>query len=203
MATRWARFTRGWLAAIFSTLAAAVSHTLAGAEAPGALALVMGLAFAVVVCVALTGKRLSLPRLAAAVVTSQFGFHTLFSTMGDLGTPVLGHVSGHVHSALAEVPHLTAMPMDAAAHHTTALMWLGHAVAALATVVALRFGERAYWGLREGAGRVIRSLSRPIIAPVATAAETVVPTARPFAPRFFVILAASLAYRGPPIGAVA
>ena len=56
MQSRWARLTRGLLAAVFSTVAAAVSHTLAGGAAPGALALAVTFTFAAVVCVVLTGK---------------------------------------------------------------------------------------------------------------------------------------------------
>ena len=42
MSTRWARFARGWLAAVFSTLIAAASHTIAGGP-PRWLAIVLSL----------------------------------------------------------------------------------------------------------------------------------------------------------------
>jgi hypothetical protein len=198
MATRWARFTRGMLAAIFSTLVASISHTLAGGDSPGLLALVIGLVFASLTCVALTGKRLSLTRLAIAVAISQFGFHGLFSSMGDFSGTV-----AVTHDHLTGTTVMT-MPADVPAHHTGALMWLAHGVAALITIVALRHGESAFWSLRDLAGRVIRRLvttgAAAIDAPIGVRLAT---AARPFAPRFFVLLSSSLRYRGPPVALVA
>ena len=198
MATRWARFTRGMLAAIFSTLVASISHTLAGGDSPGFLALVVGLAFAAITCVALTGKRLSVTRLSIAVAVSQFGFHGLFSSLGDFsGTAVA------THDHLTGTTLLTG-PADVTTHHTGALMWLAHGVAALITIVALRHGESAFWNLRELAGRVIRSLvsfgAPPIDSPVGVRLAA---AARPFAPRFFDVHSSSLRYRGPPVAVVA
>lgn len=67
MTTRWARFTRGWLGAVFSTFVAALSHTAGGGSGPGLLPVALCLAFAVIVCIGLAGRSLSLwrPRLAA------------------------------------------------------------------------------------------------------------------------------------------
>ena len=198
MATRWARFTRGMLAAIFSTLVASISHTLAGGDSPGLLALVVGLVFASLTCVALTGKRLSLTRLAIAVAISQFGFHGLFSSMGDFSGTV-----AVTHDHLTGTTVMT-MPADVPAHHTGALMWLAHGVAALITIVALRHGESAFWSLRDLAGRVIRRLVTADTSPIdAPAGVRVAAAARPFAPRFFDVLCWSLRYRGPPVALAA
>jgi len=195
MQSRWARLTRGLLAAVFSTVAAAVSHTLAGGDAPGALALAVTFTFAAVVCVVLTGKRLSLARLAVAIGVSQFAFHGLFSSMGGFAAPAIAR-SHH------SVSTMTGMA-DAATHHTSALMWFAHAVAALLTVIALRNGEAAFWSLRDLAGRVIRSLT--LFSPTAlqhTGPRTA-PAARVFAPRFFDVHSSALRYRGPPVSLVA
>ena len=94
MSTRWARFARGWLTALFSTLIAAVSHTLAGGP-PGTLAVVVSLAFAGMLCVGLTGKRPSAVRLAASVGGSQLLFHQLFGSWGTRpGSPRRPHPRG-------------------------------------------------------------------------------------------------------------
>jgi hypothetical protein len=192
MSTRLSRVARGFLAAVVSTLVAAGSHTLAGGTAPGTVALVLGLATAAIVCIALTGKRLSLPRLAAAVSLSQYGFHSLFSSMGDFAAAPT-HAQGHLHG-------VAALGADTVVHHTSALMWVGHAIAAVLTIAALGYGELAYRSLRTIAGRVIHSLAPTAPLPVDTKpGARSAPASRPFAPTFFDIHSTSLRYRGPPV----
>jgi hypothetical protein len=89
MNTRWARFARGWIAAIVSLFVAACSHALAGGALPATAGLALCLAFSGAVCVLLAGKTLSLARLSIAVGLSQLPFHGLFSLLTDapLGTP--------------------------------------------------------------------------------------------------------------------
>jgi len=195
MQSRPARLTRGLVAAVFSTVVAAGSHTLAGGDAPGTLAFAVTLAFAAVTCVILTGKRLSLPRLAFAVGLSQFAFHGLFSALGGFAAPVIARS----HHDMGTMSGLA----DASSHHTSALMWFAHGVAALLTVLALRFGESAFWSLRALAGRVIRKLVA--FSPTALPAPgTRTPAAaRLFAPRFFDLHSSALRYRGPPVSFVA
>ena len=192
MQSRWARLIRGLLAAVFSTVVAAVSHTLAGGDAPGALALAVTFTFAAVICVVLTGKRLSLTRLAIAIGVSQFAFHGLFSSMGGFAAPVIAR-SHH------SVSTMSGIAADASGHHTSVLMWFAHGIAALLTVVALRHGEAAFWSLHDLAVRVIRSLS--VFSPIAgpTADVRTAPAARVFAPRFFDLHSSALRYRGPPV----
>ena len=133
MESRWARVARGWTAAAFAIVAAAVSHTLAGGSAPTPFALMVSLIIAGAVCTALTGRRLSRVRLAASVALSQALFHGLFSA---LGTPVSArHQMG-------------SMAMDVTTgDHGAATMWLGHAAAALVTIVVFTYAESAFWGL--------------------------------------------------------
>ena len=133
MGSRWARVARGWSAAAFAILAAAVSHTLAGGNAPTPFALMVSLVIAGVVCTALTGRRLSRARLAASVAVSQALFHGLFSA---LGTPV------------ATRHQMGSMAMDVTTGgHSATTMWAGHAVAALVTIVAFTYAEAAFWGI--------------------------------------------------------
>ncbi|MGV8884818.1 MAG: hypothetical protein ACOH1T_04420 [Microbacteriaceae bacterium] len=204
MATRWGRFGRGWLAAIFATLIAAVSHTAAGGMAPNALSIGVALAFSGVVCVLLTARTLSLLRSTVAVVISQLAFHILFSILA--AAPVGSASSGgaHLHGA---TPLLTSTFSSGSgdAHHTDPWMWFAHAGAALLTIAILRRGEAAFWGMRAAALRFLRTVfvSIPRV-PVAITTATTTPTpARVVSPRIFVLLLGSLQHRGPPAMALA
>lgn len=147
METRGARVLRGAVVAIIAVVTAAFSHVAAGGAAPGALGTGLALVFAVLVCIALAGRRLSAPRLGIAVALSQIVFHTLFSlgaaipsahgqTVGMLGMVMTGGTEAHL-------PPLGSPGASAAFELEGARMWLGHAVAALATIVILLHGERA------------------------------------------------------------
>jgi len=188
MGTRWARVLRGVLAASTATLVAALSHFLAGGVAPNAVSVAIILTFSTLISIALTGRRLSLLRLSAAVVLSQFAFHALFATIGG-ATGSVAHASGHaVHGAIELVPSI--------AHHTSAGMWFAHALAALATIVVLRRGEAAFWGMHEAALRflVVAFAPLPLVAGVRAPHPFV---ARVTPRRLFLIGALQL--RGPPV----
>ena len=152
MQSRWARVGRGASAAAFATVVAAVSHGSAG----GSLS-PFGIAVAVLIstalCTILTGRTLSLARLAAAVAVSQLLFHGLFS---GLGAPV-----AVAHSHLPPV-----LDASATAHGDSA-MWLAHAAAGGATIVVLRYAEIAFWGLAATA-RIFLARLVAVLAPVAT-----------------------------------
>jgi hypothetical protein len=200
--TRWARFARGWLAALFSTLVAAASHTLAGGDSPAPLALVVALAFAGVTCVALTGKAISLPRLSVSVALSQLAFHTLFSTIAtapSAATPAQPHAHGQA------TPLLVDTVAASAGHHTDGWMWLGHGIAAVLTVVALRYGEGAFWRLRSIARLFVRTVfaALPVLIPRLPGVRRPVESGHLFVPRFCAFVRSSLGLRGPPAGAVA
>ena len=148
MTTRWARFARGWIAAIVSLFVAACSHALAGGPLPATAGLSLCLAYSGAVCVLLAGKTLSLTRLSLSVSISQLLYHGLFSLLADAPAstfPLAGVGTHHggdsmvlrFGSATSAVPPMTA----------DASMWAGHALGAVVTIAALSFGERAFWGL--------------------------------------------------------
>jgi len=197
MTTRWARFARGWLVAVFSTLVAAASHTIAGGTGPSGVALVIALAFAGLTCIALTGKTVSLLRITVGVGLSQVAFHTVFSTIASSGAPALPAAGPHQHGLHALV---VADGPATMAHHTDGWMWLGHAVAAVITIVALRYGESAFWRLREIGALFVRTMF--VLLPSVPVLPRVI--RRPpvaghlFVPRICAVVRASLGLRGPP-----
>ncbi len=155
MHTRWARLARGWVAAGFATFVAGFSHVVAGGEYPSVFAFVVSLVISGTLCTLLAGRRLSLVRLSVSVAASQALFHGLFSS---LGTPTMVE---HSHDQ-----------MVVASSHGHATMWGAHAVAALVTIVALRYGEVAFWGLAHTARMFLVRLVRWLA-----------PTALPLIPR--------------------
>jgi len=205
MATRWARFARGWVVAGFSIFVAALSHTLGGAATPGPLAVVLSMAFAGVVCVGLSGRALSTWRVSLSVLASQLIFHGLFSlggTGGALATDAAAGVHQHplvaglVGSAAGAGSHGAGSAHLAGGHG--AAMWLAHAAAALVTIIALRHGEHAFWGLFASASVVIRSLFEVPVAVPRAARQT--PTTAPvFTPRDLGVLLSARRHRGPPL----
>ena len=139
MTARGLRLVRGWIGAVVATSIAAGSHFLAGGSAPEPPLLLLALALSGLVCTALTGRGLSLWRLSVGVALSQALFHWLFSAAAAPHGPI-APARGHLaHSAVLEPAAGTIL--SAAADHTSPLMWLGHAVAALLTVAILHRGE--------------------------------------------------------------
>ena len=162
MSTRAARLVRGWAAALAATAVAAASHVLAGGAIPHPSIVLFCLALSAMVSCALSGRSLSLPRTAGAVLASQGIFHLLF-TVGGAGMvggtsaaagPGAGSHAAHAgHATSTDPTALAAQISDAGdagaagvmgmAGHSSAAMWLGHLIAAVATVVLLRKGEAA------------------------------------------------------------
>ena len=161
MATRWARFARGWLTAAVAVLVAALSHLAAGGSAPAPISIAIALAFAVMISVLLSGKQLSLPKLSVSVGFSQLLFHLLFGLGGTAGSMT---VAGHHGSTTVVVGAASASP----AMHDPGWMWVAHTLAAVVTIVALRRGERAFWALVE--------LARTALVAVFIALGIVLPT---------------------------
>jgi hypothetical protein len=122
---------RGLSAATVATAVAATSHGIADGAQPSIAGIVLAIVFAAAVCIPLARTRMPLPRLATAVTISQLGFHLVFSYLGASGTAVATSHHGGV-DFVAGAP----------AQHSTPLMWLLHACAAIATIAALRHGER-------------------------------------------------------------
>ncbi|MGN6762039.1 MAG: hypothetical protein ACTHJI_12030 [Leifsonia sp.] len=213
MGSRWARLTRAMLASGTAILVSSLFHVAGGGTAPGAIPLVLSLAFATLASVALTARRLSLWRLTLAVASSQFLFHALFSLGGGdahftttgtgtgTGTSTGTLIGGMTH--LHAGAHLTLVGGAMPASHGSELspsMWLTHATAVLVTVIALRFGERAFWGLFETARvRIERAADRLVVVPVPVAASVAAPAAaEPARLRDLGLPLARLRHRGPP-----
>jgi hypothetical protein len=204
MGSRPARAVRGTLASAVAIFVAALFHVAGGGAAPGVVPLALSLAFATLASIALTSRRLSLWRLTASVVLSQFLFHALFS-LGD-GTARFvssdGGTTGHLHAGMHLTMTGSAMP---AAHTDPAApsMWLTHATAVLITVVALRFGERAFWSLfetaRVGVLRFAHLIAGAAPIPVrVVAVVAAVAAAEPARLRDLGLPLARLRHRGPP-----
>lgn len=200
MSTRWARFARGWIVAVFSTFVAALSHTLGGGAVPGVLPVVVSLAFAGMACVALSGRTLSLWRLVPAVLVSQLLFHGLFSLGGSGGRLVAADAhAAHTHAAGQVMVMTDATGAAAAAGHHGVVMLLAHLGAGLVTVLALRFGERAFWGLFDSARVALHALLIAVLpAAVPTDLRHTAPTAPLARPRDLVLLLSPMRHRGPP-----
>lgn len=158
MSTRGARLVRGWAAAFAATAVAAASHVLAGGLIPNPSIVLFCLALSGMVSCALAGRSLSLPGTAGAVLASQGIFHLLF-TVGGAGIPSAGTgaATPEGHAAAGHAAHSVPLDPEAfaqlagagqgaagmAAGHSSALMWIGHLLAAAATVALIRNGEAA------------------------------------------------------------
>ncbi|SMH29919.1 hypothetical protein SAMN06295885_0365 [Rathayibacter oskolensis] len=193
---------RGSVAAVTATATAAASHTLAGAEAPSAPILALAIAFSAVVCVLLSGRRLSLPRLSASVLLSQLAYHALFLMTGSggdvsvAGTTGTGITSAHFHGG--GTVELIAGGGGHAAHSPGMLG--AHLVAAALTVAALRHGERLFWTLgAELLGAVVRLVARAsALATPSRPSVALHGTPEPRAPRALDAVLSVDRHRGPP-----
>lgn len=201
MQTRGARVARGVAAAVAATATAAASHTLGGAEAPAPAILALATAFAAVVCVLLSGRTLSLARLAVSVLLSQLAYHSLFLMTGGGDVSVAGTTAGgHFHGG--GTVELIAGGSGHAAH--TPLMLVSHLLAAAVTVAALRHGERVFWTLGTAAVRVVVRLvarASALLEPLG-ASVAVLGAVEPSAPRALDAVLRTLRHRGPPARAL-
>ncbi|RNE67357.1 hypothetical protein EEJ31_00865 [Cryobacterium tepidiphilum] len=205
MTTRWSRFFRGWAAAAFATFVAALSHTFAGGGAPGALAIVVSLAFAGIICIGMTGPAQSLWRTSVAVGASQLVFHGLFLLTGASGTAATTLVQrapdgAHHHAAAVSV--VTSAPMAPGSVHGglgSDGMIAAHAAAAIVTILALRHGESAIQRLLATARLAIRILLPRLAGAIAPSSPRQSVHAAPIAagsPREALI--SPMRHRGPP-----
>jgi hypothetical protein len=182
-----------------ATFVAAVSHALGGDAPPSWLGVLASFVLSLSVCTALAGRSPSWLRLAASVAVSQLLFHGLFS---GLGAPVA--VSGHAHDAVpvhgAVVVHdAAALGAPAAMTGHDERMLLAHVIAGILTLLALRFGERAFWSIVEGARLVVERLL-PVSVPVGAApARVILPAlASVLGPRT-IHVDSTHRHRGPPL----
>lgn len=119
---------------------------------PGPLGILVPWMLSLMLCVLLAGRKLSVLRLSVSVIVSQLLFHVLF-VLGLL-TPS-GVIGGHQHGAPLVLPATTGLTEQVVADGT---MWIGHAFAALLTIVLLHRGERMLLGLRDLAVQAVRWL---------------------------------------------
>ena len=188
MHSRWARVARGITAAAFATFVAAFSHALAGGSAPSYFGVGASFVISAMICTILAGRTLSVVRLGVSICASQLLFHALFS---GLGTPAPAH---HDMTVMvdAAVPHLHAAPT----------MWAAHAVAAVITVIAFRFGEQSFWGVA-GTARLLLARLLVAVVPTLHVPRPVVAGERRFVPRDLSLLLSPMRHRGPPVGLTA
>lgn len=202
MNTRWARFVRGWIVAVFSTFVAALSHTLGGAAAPGWLSVVVSLAFAGMVCVFLAGRVLSFWRSAASVLISQVIFHGLFAfgAPGGVLTADAGAAPGvHQHAELTMVVDPGVLTAGTHGGHAGATMWAAHLGAAVVTIIALRFAEGAFWGLLKTVRLGMRTLFTPVwVSEGVRSPRRIRHEAPLWSPRNLILVLSAMRHRGPP-----
>lgn len=195
MQTRWSRVLRGLGAGTAATLVAAASHSVAGGRTPSLVAVTLALFFAVFVSIAVGGRGISLVRLAASVVVSQLAFHLVFSTVGGAGDVASsGH---HGHIAVSGV-HKVGGVQEVG--HASRSIRVAHGVAALATLVAVRFCERAIHTLREAGRILVAALLTPPAIPFPPFNRAPQPAVEPSAlPRLVRRSRDAVGTRGPPV----
>ncbi|MGP9536587.1 hypothetical protein ACT3SP_01150 [Brachybacterium sp. AOP43-C2-M15] len=119
------RLLRGGTAASLATAVALGGHLVGGGAPPSWLGIAIPWWLAVTACTVLAGTRFSLPRMVAAVVTSQALFHGLFTagTPGDPGLTLvappgshLGHGAHGAHGPGAI--HTGTIPVGTALEHS-------------------------------------------------------------------------------------
>lgn len=205
MSSRSARLARGSVAALISTFLAALSHVVAGGGGPGTVGLTVALTFSALVCIALAGKTLSTLRLGLAVVLSQLMFHALFTVGGTISPPMaFTGMSGMDHGATAlAATAATTGNLTGTSPMAPVLSWmfLAHVLAAVATVVVLRRGEKAFWGLTVWALIRIRVATRLSSSPHPVLLSATRGAAVDSAPALFSDLGTfrrSIRRRGPP-----
>ena len=188
MDSRWARVARGVSAAAFATFVAAFSHTISGGTGASLFGIAASFIISAMVCTLLTVRTLSLWRLTTSIAASQILFHGLFSSAG---------------APVAVAHTMNAMSTDAPATHLhgSPTMWAAHAVAALVTVVAFRFGEQAFWGVIRTA-RLLLARLFVFATPALDVPRPVVRVERRFVPRNLALLLSSERHRGPPLGSL-
>ncbi|MCS5717347.1 hypothetical protein N1027_04260 [Herbiconiux sp. CPCC 205763] len=207
MSSRGVRVARGLTAAAVAVFVAAFSHAAAGAEAPGAVGVTLAVALSAVVCVVLARRQLSLPALAVSVMTSQFALHLLFGVgAGSASGISLGQTTHHGHVAMTVVTDAATGPAHPG--HDSGWMWVGHALAALATIALLHRGERtirALLGLARARFEAVWSLVRLAFAEPGWVGSHSRAVGLPVIDllRDLGVLLGSRRHRGPPVAAAA
>lgn len=191
--TRWARVARGTAAATVALFIAAFSHDLAGGPLPGVAGITLCLAFSILVCIALVGRRMAKTRLAASIAASQAMYHWVFGTLGTSTIPT-GPTLGHVHNAPIE------FGPAASNVHDGSDMFVAHFIAAIATFIVLAFGERSIAATARYARSIARSLfTAPPDAHVSENPSLGLPGRQVSLPTARRVDHSGLRHRGPPL----
>jgi len=211
MTARGARFARGWVAATAATSIAAFSHVLSGGSVPAPAILLLSLALSGLVCTVLAGRVLSLWRLSLGVLFSQALFHGLFSlapagmtatTTGSLARDMahLGH-AGHAVRSMAPSPGSVAPESSMAMmDHSSPMMWLGHALAAVFTIAVLRHGEATLLSLLAALRMRLMTFLPRVLPLVVVPGSLTMPLDRRVTPlRNLGVPLLVLRHRGPPL----
>lgn len=153
-APRGQRARRGAAAAGFATFVALASHVIAGGGLPTAMGVVVPLVLSTLICVLLSGRRLSLPRLTSSVLVSQSLFHLLFSVFTPMGgiqgatNAAERHALHHSGPAeMAGMAHGASGAMSASSPetgmhtHMSPGMLIAHLVAAALTIAMIYWAE--------------------------------------------------------------
>lgn len=197
---RATQLVRGAATASVALFLAAFSHGVAGGEAPGSVGLALAAFVALGASVALVGRRTSPVRTALAVVVSQAAFHLLFGVgAGPASGEFVAGGAGH-HATMAFVETAGAASVAAHSDHGTAML-IGHAIAAVATIVYLVAFERTAWAAFAAATRRFvlvltgrAGVPAPVLAGHRPGRSAFVPPVLRSRLRF-----AALRYRGPPL----
>ncbi|WP_209559936.1 hypothetical protein [Frigoribacterium sp. PvP032] len=201
MDARRQRMLRAALSAGVSTLVTAAAHALGGGTFPPALLLGTAVVVSVLLCFALGGRRVTLPRLVVAVAATQGLLHAVFTLAGGMAPmaddqPAGGaggaHAGHHLPGATAVLPELAAGAHDGS-------MVGAHVVAGLVTIASLRAGTSAV-------RQLVRALRLVLVRLVARVVALVVPhrprgavrVERAPRPLVTLLLATTRALRGPP-----
>lgn len=165
---RAAQLARGSATAVVALFLAAFSHGVAAGEAPGGLGLLLAGIVALAASVAFVGRRSTPLRTTLAVIVSQGAFHLLFGVGAGASTGSFVVSGGGHHPTVAFADGgaaATAVGGAAPAGHLHAdtAMLIGHAIAAVATIVFLLAFEQAAWrAVTTAARRIALRLTAPV-----------------------------------------
>ncbi len=165
---RAAQLARGSATAVVALFLAAFSHGVAAGEAPGGLGLLLAGIVALAASVAFVGRRSTPLRTTLAVIVSQGAFHLLFGVGAGASTGSFVVSGGGHHQTVSfadgGVAATAAGGAAPAGHlHADTAMLIGHAIAAVATIVFLLAFEQAAW---RAVTTVARRFALRLTAPV-------------------------------------
>jgi hypothetical protein len=160
MTTRSEQLSRASVAAAFAVVTAAVSHTVAGGEAPGVLAVALSFLLATLVSIPLVGKSTSLLRISATVFLGQMVLHGLYAlfpaTTASKALTALPAMHDHSVS-------LIAIPATLGEAASTPAIWMtvAHVVAGVLAIVVLRHADVALAVVRAARSFVLTIFELP------------------------------------------